>query len=45
MEKIKESETRKMKIDTKQKILEDMQGRIAGYKAEIFRQRKKKEDF
>jgi hypothetical protein len=45
MEKMKESETRKMKIDSKQKILEDMQNRISSYKAEIFRQRKKKEEF
>ncbi len=44
MEKMKESETRKMKIDSKQKILEDMQNRIASYKADIFKQRKKKEE-
>jgi len=44
MEKMKEQETKKMKIDSKQKIIEDMQSRIARYKTEIFKQRKKNED-
>jgi hypothetical protein len=46
-EKKKEEECKKMKVDTKQKILDDMQSRISSYKSELFRQRsrKEKEDF
>ena len=44
-EKKKDEETKKMKIDSKQKILEDMQMRIVNYKTELLRQRNKKDDF
>jgi hypothetical protein len=44
-EKRREEESKKMKVDSKQKILEDMQSRITSYKTELIRQRNKKEDF
>jgi hypothetical protein len=44
-EKKKDEETKKMKTDTKHKILEDMQSRITSYKTELLRQRNKKEEF
>ena len=42
-EKRKEEETRKMKVDSKQKILEDMQNKILSYKTEILKNRNKKD--
>ncbi len=42
-EKQKYEETKKVKIDSKQKILEDMQNRISSYKTELLRQRNKKD--
>jgi hypothetical protein len=44
-EKKKEDESKKMKNESKNKILEDMQMRILNYKTELFRQRNKKDDF
>jgi hypothetical protein len=44
-EKRRDEESKKMKIDSKQKILEDMQSRISSYKTELLRQRNKKEEF
>ena len=44
-EKKKDEETKKVKVDSKHKILEDMQSRISSYKTELMRQRNKKEDF
>jgi len=44
IEKRKEDDSKKTKIDSKHKILEDMQNRISNYKTELFRQRNKKQD-
>lgn len=41
--KVKEEEKRKTKIDSKQKILEDMQNKILTYKTEILKNRNKKD--
>lgn len=43
-EKQKSEESKKVKVDSKQKILEDMQSRISSYKAELLRQRSKKDN-
>jgi hypothetical protein len=40
----REEETKKMKIDTKHKIIEDMQNRISQYKSELFKNRIRKDD-
>jgi hypothetical protein len=42
-EKRKEDESKKMKLESKHKIIEDMQSRISMYKAELLRQRNKKD--
>jgi hypothetical protein len=42
LEKKKDDESKKMKIDSKQKIIEDMQMRIASYKTELIKSRKNK---
>jgi hypothetical protein len=41
MERKKEEESKRIKVDSKQKILEDMQTRITSYKTELLRQRNK----
>jgi hypothetical protein len=43
-EKRREEESKKMKYDSKQKIIEDMQNRIASYKSDLLRQRVKKDE-
>lgn len=43
-DKRREEEAKKMKTESKHKIIEDMQNRISSYKSELFRQRNKKED-
>ena len=44
-EKKREEESRKMKIDSKQKIVGELQNRISTYRTEIMRQRNKREEF
>ncbi len=42
-DKRKEEENRKIKVDSKQRILEDMQSKILSYKTEILKNRNKKD--
>jgi hypothetical protein len=44
-EKKKEEESKRIKIDSKQKLVGELQSRITSYKTEIMRQRNKKEEF
>lgn len=42
-EKRREEETKKMKLDSKHKIVSDLQSRISSYKTDLIKQRNKKE--
>lgn len=42
-DKQKDEEVKKIKVDSKQKILEDMQNKILTYKTEIFKNRNNKD--
>jgi hypothetical protein len=43
-EKRREEEHKKIKVDSKTKVIEDLQSRISSYKAELMRQRVKKDE-
>lgn len=43
-ERRREEEMKKMKIDSKQKIVGELQSRIANYRSELLRQRNRKEE-
>lgn len=44
-EKKREEETKKVKVDSKHRIIEDMQTRILSYKTELLKQRNKKDEY
>jgi hypothetical protein len=43
-ERRREEDVKKMKLDSKHKIIEDMQSRISQYKSELFRNRVRKDN-